>query len=80
MKHRWGSRIVGITHIDAIKKQRVEMRIEAQVTGGALDNSQAAALCISKAALALRALSVPSGHGICEDAQNGAQQASVEAA
>ena len=33
MKHRWGISVVGITHINAIENQRVEMRIEAATAG-----------------------------------------------
>ena len=46
MKHGRCIFISVITHINAVEKQRVEMLIEAQVTGGALNDGEAAALLV----------------------------------
>ena len=77
MKHGRCIFISVITHINAVEKQRMEMRIEAQVTGSALNDGEPAAFAVGGATLFGGAFAIPSCNCFSEDAQHGAQQGAI---
>ena len=68
---------VSVWCVNTIEKQAVKVRVAAEVTGGAMNGGDRAALAAGKSAVSL-ALAIPPGHGVGEDAQDLAQQCAVE--